>query len=184
MSRSEPGARPRAWTTCPGCGVQLPASETAPEPRSNASAECRQLYGEVLGNEADNLAQLGRLHQLTVDAYGSQHGGPPTPPIATAFGLIGLRLALDEGWSGTQVRSAHQYMGEASGDWPVFDRPATPGDVTVYDVAAADSPEAHADAVGRWAAAVWSAWHEAHPRVRALIDERLPTEVRGRILAD
>jgi hypothetical protein len=36
-------------TTCPGCGLQLPASGVPWDLRRNASPECWQLYGEVQG---------------------------------------------------------------------------------------------------------------------------------------
>ena len=53
----------------------------------------------VVGHELGRLSQLGGLHQLTVDAYGAQHAGPRVPAIGVAFGLIGLHLALDQGWT-------------------------------------------------------------------------------------
>jgi len=36
-------------TTCPGCGLELPASGLPWDRRRNASPECWQLYGEVQG---------------------------------------------------------------------------------------------------------------------------------------
>lgn len=171
-----------AWSTCTGCGVSLPGSGES-DPRRNASPECWQLYGEVIGYEATHLALLGRYHQMTVDAYGAQHGARAGPRIGTAFGLIGLRLALVDGWTGSQVRDAHRYMAERSTDWPAFVRTRPADELTVYDVALAGSPEAHATLVQAWAASVWSGWQAAHDRVAALIEERLPAEVRVRLTA-
>jgi hypothetical protein len=135
----------------------------------------------VIGYEAAHLALLGRFHQLTVDTYGAQHGGASTPPIATAFGLIGLQLALVDGWTGVQVRDAHRYLAGRFRDWPALSRPAQPGEMTVYGLAAAGSPEAHAEVVQDWAAAVWSGWSAMHGSVAALIDERLPADIRSQL---
>lgn len=189
------------WTVCPGCGLALPDAasprdvasprDAAPardaplarDRRRNASAACWRLYGEVLGYESQHIAVLGRLHQLTVDAYGAQHAGGGTPPIGPTFGLLGLRLALEDGWTGRQVRDAHLYLARTFRDWPTWDPPPRPAQLTVFDVAGAGSPEAHADSVERWARAVWASWTAEHGRVAALVGALLPPDVRQRFLA-
>ena len=140
-----------SWSVCPGCGVTLPGSGDL-HGRSNASEACWQLYGEVAAHEAAHVAVLGRLHQLTVDTYGAQHAGSSVARIGVAFALIGLRLSLDEGWSGEEVRDAHQYLGAKFKAWPEFAPPAERTWMTVYDVALATSPDEHARLVHRWAA--------------------------------
>ena len=91
-------------TTCPGCGVELPASGLAPDPGRNASPECWQLYGEVQGFELGHSELIRDLHQLTVDTYAAQHAprdpGGDVPPIGVAYALAGLHLALDRGVPG------------------------------------------------------------------------------------
>jgi hypothetical protein len=161
--------------------IDLPDEGEPLNRRLTASVACWRLYGEVLGHESEWLAGLGRLHQLTVDTYGAQHAGGHSPAIATAFGLIGLRLALEDGMTGAEVRAAHQYLAQRFRTWPVFDPPSTTWQVTVIDVAAAGSSEAHEEAVSRWAADVWSSWRHEHDRVAGLVGERLPPDVRGRL---
>ena len=79
-----------APTTCPGCGLELPATGLPADPRRNASPECWRLYGEVQGYELRHLQLVRNLHQLTVDTYAAQHAprhpggdrrplGSPTP---------------------------------------------------------------------------------------------------------
>jgi Family of unknown function (DUF5946) len=101
-------------TTCPGCGLQLPASGVPWDRRRNASPECWQLYGEVQGFALRHLELVRDFQQLTVDAYAAQHGprdgGGDVPPISVAYALVGLHLALDRGASGIEVRTAHQRM--------------------------------------------------------------------------
>jgi len=167
---------PAAMTTCPGCGLELPAAGLVPDPRRNASAECWQLYGEVQGYALRHLWLVRDLQQLTVDTYAAQHapagpgGGPP--PIGVAYALVGLHLALVGGRTGLEVRHAHQRMGRPDPTWPRLPRPASTGSTTVFDVAAAglmaDSPDGHDRAVRAWAADVWGAWSAEHAAVAAL----------------
>lgn len=127
------------------------------------------LYGEVAGYESEHVVELGRWHQLFVDAYAAQHVGPRTPAIATAFALIGLHLALDEGWDGLRVRDAHQRLAAASRTWPAFAPPASRGDLTIFDVAMAGSPAAHVERLRAWAGTAWTAWSDSREAVRALV---------------
>ena len=174
------GTSSSRWSVCPGCGVTLPGSADL-HARANASEVCWQLYGEVAAHEAAHVAVLGRLHQLTVDTYGAQHAGGSAARIGVAFALIGLRLSLDEGWSGEEVRDAHQYLAANFREWPEFAPPAERKWMTVYDVALATSPDEHARLVLRWAAEAWAAWEHAREDVVALLRARLPVDVRGRI---
>ena len=109
-------------TTCPGCGLQLPASGLSWDMRRNASSECWQLYGEVQGFALNHLELVRDFHQLTVDAYAAQHAprqaAGEIPPISVAYALVGLHLALDRGACGGKVRAAHQRMGKPDPSWP------------------------------------------------------------------
>jgi hypothetical protein len=169
------------FLSCPGCGLKLPGNPGDVSSRPGASAACWQLYGEVAGYEAQHVAFLGRFHQLMVDAYAAQHPVPEGSGIALAFALIGLRLALDEGWRGDQVRDAHQALAVVPRAWPRFDRPENRGSLTVFDVAMAASPEAHAELVQAWAADVWQAWGHQRSGVIALLNDRLPAAELARI---
>jgi hypothetical protein len=161
----------------------MPGRGDEPSARPGASAVCWQLYGELAGFEAEHLVRLGRLHQLMVDTYVAQHPTADGPTIGLAFALIGLHLALDEGWRGDQVRDAHQLLATTRRDWPRLDPPRTRGPITVLDVAMAGSPDEHAELLQRWAAAVWDAWREQQATVVGLLDERLPSDERARLRA-
>jgi hypothetical protein len=163
---------------CPGCRLRLPASGLSWDPKQFASPECWQVYGEVQGFELAHLELSGRLHQLTVDAYGAQHSGGDGRGIRIAYSLVGLYLALDLGWSGLAVRKAHQRMGRPQPDWPAFVRPRESRSPTVFDVALEGVREGsvggHAAAVQRWSAAVWADWESLHPEVAALAARVVP----------
>jgi hypothetical protein len=168
-------------TTCPGCGLRLPASGLPRDPRRNASPECWQVYGEVQGFALNHLELARDLHQLTVDAYAAQHAprevGVDLPPISVAYALVGLHLALDRGLSGLEVRAAHQRMGRPDPSWPRLPTPARTGAMTVFDVAAAGamvgSVAGHAKAVRAWGAAVLPALAAEHTTIVALSDRLL-----------
>src|SRR5512140_3603513 len=125
---------------CPGCGLRPPSwwrGAVEPDRPLRASPACWGLHAEVVGFELQHLVLLGRLHQLTVDAYGAQHAGPPTGQRYVAYSVAGLALALEQGWSGVQVRDLHARMGPPQPSWPRLSPPPTPADVTVADVVAA-----------------------------------------------
>ena len=161
----------------PGCGLTLPADSAATDRRVNASAECLHVYAEVAGFASQHLPLL-QLHQLTVDAYGAQHGGGGVPPIRLAYSLVGLYLALEHGLTGDDVRSAHQRMGKPDATWPTFPAPRDIGPLTVMTVAdeglMSRSESGHRAAVQRWAKEVWRAWRDEHEMVAALTGRLLP----------
>jgi hypothetical protein len=125
----------------------------------------------------------GRCHQLTVDAYGAQHSGPPTSRIYVVYSLVGLYLALERGWSGADVRALHQRMGHPDASWPPFRRPLVTAVLTIADVAVAGarlgSVEGHAALVERWARSVWSSWADQHAVVIGLATRLVGEERAG-----
>lgn len=129
------------------------------------------------------MAVLGQLHQLTVDAYAAQHPGPQVPAITLPFALIGLHLTLEEGWSGSAVRAAHQALARHHSRWPRFVAPGERGAMTAADVAAAASAHQHAELVRAWATGVWEAWEAEQPAVRSWALAVLPADLRGRLQA-
>ncbi|MDQ1530279.1 MAG: hypothetical protein QOE37_384 [Microbacteriaceae bacterium] len=153
-------------TICPGCGVGLPSAPVAIDPQGNASAQCTAVFAEVAGFEFQHPVML-RYHQLSVDAYGAQHGGGPGSPIRLAYSLAGLWLAVEHGFAGDEVRAVHQRMGKPTAEWPVFEPPSSWTGTTVLDVAEQGvrrhSDTGHAAATRRWAEDVWCDWLRQRP---------------------
>jgi hypothetical protein len=168
---------------CPGCRVRLDRRPWALDRDLRASPECWHANG-LVSMFATEHPSLATLHQLTVDVYGAQHAGPPSPVIRVAYALVGLHLALQCRVDGPAVRGVHQRMGKPQPWWPTFEPPADPGAVTVVDVlragADAGSVEGHAAAVQRWAASVWQAWSARHDDVTALTARLFPGEFAAR----
>jgi hypothetical protein len=77
-----------------------------PDGRLNASGECWQVFLDLQCYTVSKQ-DPGFIHQHVVDAYAAQHAGGLTRPIAVAFGLIGLYLALEKGYTGREVQKAH-----------------------------------------------------------------------------
>lgn len=156
-----------AFIVCPGCGIRLPKEDLDPADRFNASGECLKTYFELT---YWTLAQRdGRfIHQHAVDAYEAQHAGGCTRPITVVFGLIGLYLALEKGYTGRQVQLAHIKIGWIKRDWPLLEPPDIPAELTVIDVVRAGSDTGKEEMLIRWATAVWKSWEPRHEWVRDL----------------
>ncbi len=157
-------------TTCPGCGLQMPASERASfDGYYHASAECWSVYTEVLAAEYSNAVLFGQIHQLTVDAYAVQHAGGPHPDKSVDIHLCGLYLVLERGIPPTSVPKLLQTLAETVNPWPRLAAPSDRGRPTVFDVALCDSDEKHREMVREWAATVWQSWVEHHVAVAGLV---------------
>lgn len=166
---SDPGE-----SVCPGCGLRMPRREGAVNTSYyNASPECWSVYTEVLGAEYGNAVLFGQVHQLTVDAYAAQHPGGPHPDKSVDIHLCGLSLVLERGHRPPEVPPLLHRIADAGTDWPHWPPPVDLGTLTVFDVALADSAEAHAALVRAWAGQVWSAWSAHHAEVRDLLSQSL-----------
>ncbi len=159
-------------TECPGCGLRSSEAGIPLDRPLNASAACWGLHAELVGFELAHVARLGRLHQLTVDAYGASHAGGPTGARYVAYSLVGLCLALERGCTGEQVRAVHARMGPPDPTWPTFPPPLRRAALTVADVvdsgARADAAEGHEAIVSAWAEEVWASWSDRHEEIRTL----------------
>ena len=157
---------------CPGCGLREPGLGLDPDPRYNASGECRSLMNEVSGYTLAH-GNLRFIHQHLVDAYGAQHVRKSKSNIGAAFTLAGLYLAIERAFTGRQVQRMHMVMANRSKTWPAFDPPADMGPLTVADVLAAEPGDRRDDLLMRWCASVWAAWSPEQPRVREMVDRFL-----------
>ena len=170
---------------CPGCRLRLPDQHLDPPDRFNASGECWRAYSDL---QCFTVSKRDPefTHQHAVDAYAAQHAGGPARNIAVAFGLIGLYLALEQGYTGRQVQLAHMRIARARKEWPRLGPPARPADLTVMDVLSAGTDAERDAMIRRWMEEVWEAWADRQGWVRATTDEllwsskeRRPRAVKG-----
>ena len=156
-------------TICPGCGLVLPARGFPSPDRFNASGECWQLFSD-LSTYTVAKQDPGFLHQHAVDAYESQHAGGRARNITVVFGLIGLYLALERGFTGRQVQLAHMQIAKARKTWPRMDPPARPAPVTVRDVLNAPEGPQRDVILRRWMISVSESWADQQQWVRKVTD--------------
>ncbi|HKB16384.1 MAG TPA: DUF5946 family protein, partial [Planctomycetota bacterium] len=159
----------------------MPPRKTVCDAYYNVSPECWSVFTEVLEKEYTNPALFGEVHRLTVDTYAVQHAGGPHPDKSVDVHLVGLHLVLARGFPSAQVHSYMQGLVGAVSTWPHLPPPGDRGPLTIFDVAAADSPRDHASIVRRWADQVWKAWsphHEAVGRLAALALSRPRVKAR------
>ena len=103
------------------------------------------------------MGRPGFILQHVVDAHAVQAGTAASKPISVVFGLVGLYLHVEKGWTGHQVQEAHMRLGRRKREWPRVNVPQERGSVTAVEVlAAAPGPERDS-AIDEWCRSVWSA---------------------------
>jgi len=153
-------------TLCPGCGLRMPLTNKPYDGYFNASPECWSVFTEVAGAEFSNVVLFSQAHQLTVDAYATQHAGGPHPDKSIAVHLSGLHLFYEEGVKPTSIAPLLQKLATRTNQWPHFDPPEVRGSMTIFDVALAES---HIDAVRAWSRGVWESWSPHHAAIAELV---------------
>lgn len=163
-------------TVCPGCGLCLPNQHQDSPDRFNGSWECLEAYSDLM---CYTVAKQDKefIHQHAVDAYAAQHAGGTTRDITVAFGLIGLYLALEKGYTGKQVQRAHMQIAKIRKEWPRLEPPKRSAEITVLDVLEVSDGEKKDAMIRTWMAAVWENWADQQAWVREMTDMLL---VRGR----
>ena len=120
------------------------------------------------------------IHQHVVDAFAAQHATTRSKAIGVAFGLIGLYLHLEGGYTGREVQAAHIRLARKRKQWPAFVPPSDTGELTVMDVMRSPPGAERDQAIGDWCRSVWAAWHDSHAQVAALLSDLGESSFKGR----
>jgi hypothetical protein len=149
------------------CGFEAEKSDGPTHEYILSTAGCWEAYGRLLAREYEDQARW-RTHRLTVDAYAVQHPGVDGPQARNSVGLHLSRLGLlfDRGWTLEQANDAMLAISAKKFSYPWLLPPSGVAGVTVEDVLAAQTAEAHMRAVEGWAQAVWGSWEQHHATVR------------------
>jgi Family of unknown function (DUF5946) len=141
-------------STCPGCGLVLPAFDGPTHAYIGANASCWALFGELL---------LRRPGTLATDAYAVQHSGIPERRAIQSVGvhLIGLCLQLEHAANAERHAELLRRVLAQKPNFEWLEPPSPNGSITVVDVLG------HDHSVEAWAHDVWQAWATHHPTVRA-----------------
>jgi Family of unknown function (DUF5946) len=133
---------------CPGCGLK---SETS----------CQDLNTELSAYTL-SLQDPEFLHQLVVDTYAAQHATLEKKPIYVTFGLVGLYLTYEKGFTGKQVQKAHMSLANKSKTWPKFISQTHEWPLTVADVMEVPEGEQRNVMIKKWGESVWQIWRVNH----------------------
>lgn len=109
------------------------------------------------------------IHQHVVDTYAVQNANAETKPIAITFGLAGLYLHNERGFTGREVQRAHMKLAQRKQPWPEITLPENRGSITVEDVLAAPEGKERDDAIHAWCADVWNAFRGNESRIVDLL---------------
>lgn len=130
---------------------------------------CWALYGKVLAREYSDPAYFA-VHQLTVDAYATQHPGGENAQArqSVVVHLVTLCAHFERQWSGHDLIATRKNLSRRK----TFPHLSAPSEypLTVQQVHQAQNAEEHARLVTDWAAGVWHAWSHAHERIRGILD--------------
>jgi hypothetical protein len=123
-----------------------------------------------------NLSDPRFIHQHAVDAYAVQEADENTKPIAVVFGLAGLYLYLEKGFTGRQVQQAHMKMAKLRRTWPRLALPVERGAITIVDVVKVEPGEALDRAIHEWCVAVWNAYRTNRDEIASLLKTLLDVD--------
>lgn len=113
------------------------------------------------------------IHQYIVDAFAAQNATEKTKPIAVAFGLIGLYLALEKNYTGREVQLAHMKLAKNRKKWPVFELPRERGDIRVTDVLNIEPGRMRDEKIVDWCRSVWESYKNIQEKIRKLTKAEL-----------
>jgi hypothetical protein len=94
-------------------------------------------------------------------------------PIYLAFGLIGLYLYLEKGYTGRQVQKAHMVLASKRKDWPRFSLPKNKGEITIKDVLEAPAGVERDLMIRKWCQSTWEAYKGVHKDIAELVESML-----------
>jgi hypothetical protein len=114
------------------------------------------------------------IHQHAVDAFAAQQADADSKPISLVFGLVGLHLAVDRGWTGRQVQLFHMKMARHKRPWPFIALPQDRGSLHVEDVLAVPPGPARDELIMDWCRSVWMTYADGQHLIRELVKEIEP----------
>lgn len=154
-------------TPCPGCAGHFPATDGPTHAYIGASPGCWAVYCDVLGREYGEQRNP-RWHRHTVDAYAASHPGDGSRRAvqSVAGHLVALHLLIDRGLEPAFVTRMIGAAVRHAADFHGLEPPSFEGTMTILDIAATTTTDAHERAVYDWAASVWRAWEPHHATVK------------------
>lgn len=97
------------------------------------------------------------IHQHVVDAYAVQHLTSHTKMIKATYGLLGLCLYLEYGFSGKEVQNVHVQLSNDKTNWPDIRYPLEPINFSIRDILNASEGNERDAKIREWCEVVWEA---------------------------
>ena len=150
---------------CPGCLAELPEFDGPVHAYIGASPACWAKFGLLLAREYQDPAWF-QLHQMTVDAYATQHPGTPgrRSTQSVALHLMTLGMILERDLDPADAPRFHKAMAHRP-DFTWLEPPWMAGRMKVTDVLGAEDVSNHERLVRKWGADVWDAWSPHHAQI-------------------
>jgi hypothetical protein len=162
----------KAMNRCGGCGLEV----------VGGTAGCHSIRDELLALHFSEATYFG-VHRLFVDIYCLQHPDEG----CVSFKSLAAHLA-HLCWS-LEFNGTRAVPSEAIRRWverhPHLEKPALPerrGRMTVADVAKAENPAAHHQAVEQWARSTWDAYADLQSTARHWVTLAYEGDRAGRVL--
>ena len=153
---------------CMWCGGAFSAEEGPTHEYIESTPGCWAAFGRVLAREYGDQ-RYSSVHRLTVYSYAVQHPGSPSRQSIQSVGvhLVRLCLLLERKLAPELANSAMLAAARHKSKYHWLTPPSHLGALTVADVEAASSVEAHTSVVRHWAVQMWQVWSPHHSVVRA-----------------
>ena len=101
------------------------------------------------------------IHQHAVDAFAVQHLGEDTKIIKATYGLLGLCLYLEHGFSGKEVQHVHVKLSSDKSDWPNIQYPIQQIAYSIQTILNAPEGKHRDQEIRNWCELIWKA-HQAN----------------------
>lgn len=111
------------------------------------------------------------IHQYIVDAFAVQTADKDTKSIKINFGLIGLYLHLEKGFTGKEVQQAHMQLAQYKDKLPKIVLPESRGKITVFDVLNSPKGQQPDAKIDEWMQSVWDAYKDEQQKVKDFLEK-------------
>lgn len=112
------------------------------------------------------------IHQHVVDAYAVQHLTAHSKMIKATYGLLGLCLYLEYGFSGKEVQNTHVRLSYDKSNWPNIHYPVEPINYSIMDILNVSEGNERDAKIKEWCEAVWQAHQVNQQPIRDWLKSR------------
>lgn len=105
------------------------------------------------------------IHQHIVDAFAVQHANESTKTIKLVYGLLGLCLYLEHGFTGKEVQNVHVFLSKDKSNWPQLILPKSKVNFSVGEILKAKEGKERDAAIRKWCETIWKNHRQNHAAI-------------------